>query len=86
MSQSFDIYRSVPILCYFQHLIKPLFFNTRERFISHVIAQFELFRPQPLEVFCFFYGDSFGTHHSLSVFLNLLTTFTYSNSIATLTL
>ncbi len=28
----------MPIIRYFQHLIKPLFFNTQGRFISHVIA------------------------------------------------
>ncbi len=31
-------YRSVPILRYFQHLIKPVFFNTPGRLISYVIA------------------------------------------------
>ncbi len=31
-------YRSVPILRYFQNLIKPLFFNTWGHFISHAIA------------------------------------------------
>ncbi len=47
-------YRSVPIIRYLLHLIKPLFFKTRGRFISHVIAfalalMLSNFFPQPLK-------------------------------------